>query len=319
MNTHPAETPWGALSVYDAHVHFFSHRFFSMLAAQRSGGPEQKTIEAAGTALDWEMPPEAPEQLAGRWVQELDRYGIARAVLIASLPGDEDSVAAAVATYPKRFYGYFMVNPCAADARARVEKMLAAGLLQGICLFPAMHRYSIRDQRVQPLLELLSGRPGSVVFVHCGVLTVGVRQKLGIPSDFDLSFSNPLDVHTVAARFQKVNFVIPHLGAGFFREALMVCDLCPNVHLDTSSSNNWVRFIEGDMNLRRVFKKALEVVGPRRLLFGTDSSYFPRGWQRPVFENQARIFYELGVTEADARAIFGENLDRLLARKGPKA
>ena len=36
--------------------------------------------------------------------------------------------------------------------------------------------------------------------------------------------------------------IIPHFGAGLFREALMVADLCPNVLLDTSSSNGWIKY-----------------------------------------------------------------------------
>jgi uncharacterized protein len=54
--------------------------------------------------------------------------------------------------------------------------------------------------------------------------------------------------------------VIPHFGAGYFREALMVADLCPNVYLDTSSSNGWMRYQTEDLDLARVFRKALEVL-----------------------------------------------------------
>jgi len=308
------QTPWGEIPVYDAHIHFFSHRFFSTLGEQKGGPPEERSIQAIGTTLGWEMPPEQPERLAARWVEELDRHDVARAALIASVPGDEDSVAAAVLTYPKRFYGYFMLDPGTAHAPARVEKALAGGLLQGICLFPAMHRYSIHDERLQPILELASARPGTIVFVHCGVLTVGVRKKLGLPSLFDLRYSNPADLHAVALRFPAVNFVIPHFGAGYLREALMVCDLCPNVFLDTSSSNGWVRYLEEGADLKRVFSRVLDVAGARRLLFGTDSSFFPHGWHKHVFEMQVRILHELGLGAEDARAILGENLDRFLAR-----
>ena len=33
----------------------------------------------------------------------------------------------------------------------------------------------------------------------------------------------------------------------------------------------------------------------------------------PIFEDQAKALYEIGTSEADARAIFGENLLRILA------
>ena len=54
------------------------------------------------------------------------------------------------------------------------------------------------------------------------------------------------------------------------------------------------------------------MVGPRKLLFGTDSSFFPRGWNYEIFEQQTRALRELGISAADARLIFGVNLQGLL-------
>ncbi|MCS6951425.1 MAG: amidohydrolase family protein [Bryobacterales bacterium] len=306
-------TPWGVIPVGDAHIHFFSHRFFSLLASQRPGPPTEQSVEAAGATLGWEMPPPEPERLAARWVEELDRYGVSRAALIASLPGDEDSVAAAVGAYPERFFGYFMVDPCAPDALARVQKALAGGRLRGVCLFPAMHRYSLHDERVTAVLELAACQPAAVIFVHCGVLTVGVRQRLGLPSQFDLRYSNPVDLHALALRYPRLRFVIPHFGAGYFREALMVADLCPNVYFDTSSSNQWIRYLAPEIDLKTVFRRSLDVLGARRLLFGTDSSFFPRGWNKAIFDTQAEILRDLGLSEEEARWIFGENLERIFS------
>ena len=303
------QTAWGELTVNDSHIHFFSHRFFELLAKQKPG----LTVEAIGKTLGWDMPPQHPAELGGNWAQELDKAGVNRGCLIASLPGDEPSVISAVRSFPDRFAGYFFVNPVAEGAAADVEANLAAGL-QGICLFPAMHGYSLHDPAVEPLYKLAATTPGVVVFVHCGVLTVGIRKKLGLPSLFDMRFSNPIDLHAIALRYPTANFVIPHFGAGYFREALMVAELCPNVYLDTSSSNSWVRYQPARMELRTVFEKALDVAGPRRLLFGTDSSFFPRGWNQSVFDTQANLLAVLGLNASDAAAILGGNLERLLER-----
>ena len=299
------QTPWGDLPVSDSHVHFFSHRFFAALAEQK-----QAPVESLGPVLGWQLPAEDPERLAAVWVQELDRHGVSKAALIASVPGDYESVIAAVSKFPQRFYGYMMVNPTT-DAAPHVERALSSGHMHGLCFFPAMHRYSIQTDPVYGLLDLAAAHPGVIAFVHCGVLSVGVRSKLGLPSKFDMRFSNPIDLHTVALRYPKTRFVVPHFGAGYFREALMLCDLCPNVYLDTSSSNSWMRYEDAD--LRGVFRRALEVVGPKRLLFGTDSSYFPRGWNAPILEAQTKALYEIGVTEDIARLILHENLDRLFS------
>jgi len=280
-------------------VHFFSHRFFSLLTGAEPA--------VATGKLGWVTPPEEPEVLAEQWAQEMDRHGVDCAALIASMPGDEDSVARAISQVPGRFYGYFLVNPLAADALERTARALDMGL-RTVCLFPAMHRYSVADERLTPFWEMLASRPGTNAFIHCGVLSVGVRKKLGLPSLFDMRYSNPIDVHGIATRYLGLRFVIPHFGAGFFREALMVVDHCPNVYLDTSSSNNWVKYEEGDLNLEQVFRRALEVAGAKRLLFGTDSSFFPRGWVQSVFAQQSAILERIGVNRADAAAIFGDNL-----------
>jgi hypothetical protein len=301
------ESPWGPLSVSDAHLHFFSHRFFSTLVAQKPG----LTLEAAGGHLGWHIPPEEPEKLAAAWVHELDRHQVAKSALIASSAGDESSVTQAVRAHPDRFAAFAMVNP-----RSWNPEALAG--IQVACLFPAMHCFSVQDDSVKAVFEWAE-KNRRAVFVHCGVLSVGVRGKLGLPSPFDMRYSNPIDLHSVALRHPSVPIVIPHFGAGYFREALMLADLCHNVLLDTSSSNHWVRYsephhLEARGDLRGVFRRALDVVGPHRLLFGTDSSFFPRGWHAAIFEEQARALYEIGLPLSDARAVFGENLLRILAR-----
>jgi predicted TIM-barrel fold metal-dependent hydrolase len=302
------ETPWGALAVSDAHIHFFSHRFFAALAEQKKA-----PVDSLAPVLGWQIPGEDPTHLADTWVQELDRHGVSKAALIASVPGDQESVIGAVRAFPERFYGYMMVNPVAPSPVADVERALASGHIHGLCFFPAMHRYSIQDDRATAILDLLANNTRTVAFVHCGVLSVGVRKKLGLPSPFDMRFSNPIDIHAVALRYPQVRFVIPHFGAGYLREALMLCDLCPNVYLDTSSSNSWMRYEESHLDLRAVFRRALDVAGSKRLFFGTDSSYFPRGWNRDIFEAQTKALYEIGITEETARLIFHENLMQLFS------
>jgi predicted TIM-barrel fold metal-dependent hydrolase len=92
----------------------------------------------------------------------------------------------------------------------------------------------------------------------------------------------------------------------------MLGDLAPNIYLDTSSTNSWIKYFLPEITLKDVFRKALEIYGPNRLLFGSDSSFFPRGWNRAVFESQANVLRELGVQADAAQAIFGGNLRRLL-------
>lgn len=294
--------------ISDAHCHFFSEQFFAALGRQRPAGSPQSGADVLA-ALGWD-PPGSPEDLADGWAQELDRHSVARAALIASVPGDETSVGRAVSRHPSRFVGFFMVDPTAEDAASKVEHVLRSLGLRCICLFPAMQRYSLHDARVAEIVEAAARHPGTALFVHCGALSVGVRKKLGLASRFDVRHGNPLDVHALAAEHSSVPFIIPHFGAGLFREALLVADLCPNVYLDTSSTNRWMSY-HPSLTLTDAFRQALQVVGPDRLLFGTDSSFFPRGWNRQIYDAQVSALQFEGVDESVRQRIFAGNFDRL--------
>ena len=297
------------MPICDAHCHFFSSYFFAALWRGLEDGDAATPDARAVSRLGWDHPG-TPEQLADRWVAELDAHLVARAALIASVPGDAGSVAAAVRRHPARFVGFFMVDPTQPDAARSAASAIDADGLRTICLFPAMHRYRLHDERVMLLFDVAAARPGTAVFVHCGVLSVGVRKKLGLHSPFDIRYGNPLDLHAVALAYPSVPIIVPHFGAGLLRETLMLADLCPNVVCDTSSSNAWIKYMPG-LTLEAVFRQALAVLGPDRLLFGSDSSFFPRGWVRDVYTQQSAALDSLGVGETVKAKVFGGNFDRL--------
>ena len=93
----------------------------------------------------------------------------------------------------------------------------------------------------------------------------------------------------------------------------MLADCCPNVHLDTSSTNSWIKYTPG-LTLEDVFKTALDVVGPDRLVFGTDSSFFPRGWHGEIYDQQQHPRSTPSASsEAVQKKIFGENFARIFS------
>ena len=103
--------------------------------------------------LGWDLPPEDPAELARTWAAELDGYGVSRAALIASVPGDEASVLAAPAACPgpisRLRHGQSAGRECRRGRRAS----------RTVCLFPAMHRYSLHDPRVAAAARA-GGGPG---------------------------------------------------------------------------------------------------------------------------------------------------------------
>ncbi|MBI4573141.1 MAG: amidohydrolase family protein [candidate division NC10 bacterium] len=305
------KTELGEMRVIDAHAHFFSYPFImQFVEALRPDLPKDDPYRGLAERLGWELPTPDHAALGRRWVQEMDKHGLDRMVLMASLPGDEGSVLAAARAFSERIIGYFMLDPTTPDAVERTARALAEGL-RGVCLFPAMHHFHVWEKACYPLYEAAQAA-GAIVFIHFGILKIGVRDKLGLPSRFDMRFSNPIDLHRVAKDFPAVTFVMPHFGCGFLREALIVGDQCANVCVDTSSSNAWVKTMPNPLSLADVFRAALRVFGPERILFGTDSTFLPRGWRRDIFDGQVQVLKALEVPTQEARLIFGGNLVRLL-------
>jgi len=298
--------------VNDAHCHFFSATFFAALGNQMPPPIPDDPAITIPERLGWE-PPGSPEALADRWVSELETHGVNRAAVMASVPGDEGSVEAAVRRHPNRLVGMTMVDPTSPDARTTVRNALGVAGFRCICLFPAMHGYTLDHEGVNQVFRSAS-EASAAVFVHCGVLTVGVRRKLGLKTRVDIKLGDPLAIVPIAFRYPEVPVIIPHFGAGFLREAVMAADLCQNIYLDTSSSNGWLRYLSG-VTLVDVFRQTLDALGPDRLIFGSDSSFFPRGWQRSVYEAQLSIFDDLGINDDARLKILGDNFDRVFGHQ----
>ncbi len=309
------QTIYGDIRVIDAHVHFFSAHFFTAFVQQRGHGLPVTDRQALLETLGWEIPPEDPVALAARWVTEMDHYGIERMVLLTSLVGDETSVAAAVRAFPERFIGYIRVDPHQPDMPERVEYALGTLGLRGIKGFPAMECFHAYDQIVYPIYELAAAYQVPVLW-HFGLLQSAIGAHLGLPSQADARYSNPMDLQKAARDFPQVQFIIPHFGAGYFGETLLAAAHCPNISIDTSSANGWIKYLPYSLDLQGVFARTLQAVGPERLIFGTDSSWFPRGFRSDILETQLQILAALKVPKKDVELIMRGNIARLLHLEG---
>jgi len=294
--------------INDSHCHFLSARFLETLGREKYGAANSVAAESIAEELGWDAPG-APLALANRWLAELQLHHVARAALIASVPGDEESVSTAVGAHPDRFVGFFALNPAAPDGLDRARRAFGELGLRAACLFPALHRYRFDDERVERLFQI-AGEHGGAIFAHCGYFSLEARARLGLKTSVDLRLGDPLALAVTAGRHPNVPVIVPHFGGGFFREALMAAESCASIHFDSSSSNSWVKFVPG-LTLADVFRRVLSVVGPDRIVFGSDSSFFPRGWRRVIHGSQCAILNELGVEGEDADRIFSGNFSRL--------
>jgi predicted TIM-barrel fold metal-dependent hydrolase len=297
----------------DAHTHFFSNVFFRALAREAAGGESDsaaRLLSEVLTKTGIELPAEDHREHARRWLAELDRGGIDRAVTFASVPSEAPAVFEGCAASGGRLIPYLVCDSSRKEGIEDAIEGLRRGA-RGILLFPAIHHVDPASNLLDPLYEEARGRRAPIV-VHCGVLQIKLRDLLGVRPRYDLRYASPLAVAAAAERHRQNTFVLPHFGGGFYAEALIAGAQSPNVFVDTSSSNSWMATQPLRLELQDVFARTLSVFGPERILFGTDSSTFPRGWRQDIFEQQVAILDALGVDTGVRRRILGDNLLELL-------
>ncbi|HAL55264.1 MAG TPA: hypothetical protein DCP63_02000 [Bacteroidetes bacterium] len=302
----------GLFKIFDAHVHFYSNSYFRFLVKQKTQrldiNTELKNLAAKGHI---EIPGEDPVALAKRWIEIIDKWKIERLVLFGSIPGDEDSVAKAVQAFPNRFTGFFTVDPNSNVLMENAEKRLKQDKLRGILLYPSLYQISVNDSWLDPLFALCQ-ETKTIVFTQFGRLTMKTRDFAGIPTITNDEYANPKDLIPVAKKYTGIRFIIPHFGAGKLDELLQVGKECPNVFVDTAGSNSWMADHPSKPDLRTVLQKTLAAFGAGRVLFGSDSGMFPRGYRYDIVDNQTKLAQEMRLPIADAKKLFYENMASLV-------
>ncbi|MDJ0755618.1 MAG: amidohydrolase family protein [Ardenticatenaceae bacterium] len=256
--------------------------------------------------LAWDFPPPEKEHpgdevQAQRWAEEMDRYGLRAVGFVTG--GGNDNLAEIIGPYSDKFIGFAHHYLFAENA---VEELYRAvnelGFKGYKLLAPALDR-PIEDPAAYPVWEACADL-NIPVLIHFGILGSGG----GIATHENI---NPLKLHNVAKDFPDVNFVVPHFGCAWVREALQLCWACRNVYIDTSGSNQWIRWVPGDLTVKELFRKYLSTIGAERLIFGSDSSWFPRGFAVRYLQDQIRDARDLGMSHDQLQAIFGGNAARL--------
>jgi uncharacterized protein len=308
------------LEIIDFHTHFPTNKpWFTGMGQnhreeylQRRGERRAKILqEQAGMyshewRLAWDFepaeknPPDDDTQ-AKRWADEVDKYGLRAVGFVTG--GGNDHLASIVAQYPDKFIGFAHHYPFAETAADELKRAVTELGLKGYKLLAPNLDRPIEDEAAYPVWEMCA-ELDIPVLIHFGIQGGGG----GIAWHENI---NPLKLFNVARDFPDVNFVIPHFGCAWIRETLQLCWACRNVHIDTSGSNQWVHWVDGDWTVKKLFRKYIETIGAERIIFGTDSSYFPRGFAIRYLQDQIRDCRELNLTDDQLKAIFAGNAARL--------
>ena len=313
------------LRVIDFHAHFPVVGDPSTGAGPRAYAPGSAAAEQseylraraarqrAAWRLAWDFPePESNHDMpawdvqADRWLAELDRYGIERVAFATG--GNNDMLAQVVARHPERFLGFAHHDPFQPNAAQEMKRAVDNLHMRGLkILAPALER-RIDDRQLYPLWETIE-ELGVPVLIHFGMLGAGG----GISWN---GRDHPGPLEQVAKDFPTISFVVPHFGIQYVTELLFLCWACDNVNVDTSGSNQWIRWMPYPLTLDDLLRKFYETIGPERILFGSDSSWFPRGFSIRYLQDQIRACRFMNMPDAALRKIFGDNAARLFRLPG---
>lgn len=249
-----------------------------------------------------EREPADPETQASRWAAEVERHGLELAVLTTG--GGNDLLASLIRMFPDRLVGFAHHPVTEPDAADELERAVVDLGLRGYKIFATGLKVRLDADPLAPLWAKVA-ELGIPVLVHFGVGTRGMGMVAGPSAD-------PLVLQNVARRWPEIDFVVPHFGAGYLRELLMLCWACSNVHVDCSGSNEWLDWVPERLDRRELLDLFRKTVGAERLVFGTDSSYFPRGFVRAYLEEWLEVSEAVGMGETERALFFGGNALRLL-------
>jgi hypothetical protein len=242
------------------------------------------------------------EVMIERWVKEMEKYHLSKVVFLTG--GGNDTLAQVIQKHPDKFIGFAHHDPCQDGAAEELQRAVEELGLSGFKAFGPLMTISFDDPKLKPFWRYLADKKLPTL-IHFGI-------QGGPGGIVDHPTISPLSIARVVQEYVDIPFIFPHFGAGYWQELLHLAWSSPNVHIDTSGSNDWVRWMPYPLTLKDLFAKAFDTVGPKRVIFGSDALWFPRGFPKVYLDEQLRICDELGLSQEEKDLVFHDNAARLL-------
>ena len=274
----------------DAHTHVFPEEicrrredFFSDEPAFKAlyGAPQSRLVD--------------PEEL----LQALREEGVEAAV-VSGFPWQQERlwrrqhevILEAMRRWPRRIIGFCTVNPLEPAAPREVERCLAAGF-RGV---GELAWYV--DDPGEDLEYFLS--PVAELCQHYGVpLLLHMNDPVGAPYPGKAAIRLEA-VYRLIQKFSEINWILAHWGGGLPFYGLLkkeAPEVFRRVYFDTAASPYLYR--------PEIYRLAAEMVGPEKILFGSDYPLLPP-------KRYLKEMEEAKLPEDWRQMILGQNLARLL-------
>lgn len=287
------------MRLIDSHVHFPIGSLIKSVADPWIKKEKERWLKA------WNFPEPVKiddfDELSRLWYKETLDYSIDKVVFVTA--NGNENMLKLISKHPDKFIGYAHHDPSKEGAAQELEECLKNGLKGYKILGPAVN-IPLNDKSLYPIWEVANSYEIPVL-IHFGIMGAagGIAYHVNI---------NPLIIHDVAKQFKKIKFIVPHFGCGYVFETLNLCWACSNVYIDTSGSNQWMRWMPYELNLETLFRKYRETIGPERIIFGTDSSWFPRGFCKAYLDEQVRAMVDVGYSDDEIDRVLYKNIAEIL-------
>ncbi len=296
------------MAIIDAHMHLMTAGMFKRTLQRASASREvaRERARVRGQTFQQriaEMEKISLAEQAKMWSDGFDAAGVSAGVFIAMGEANEE-LGEFVRLNPGRLHGCgSVIDPTHPDAARTVRRFSELGI-KSLKLYAPSYRVHLNDRLVYPVYEA-AAEAGLPIIIHFGITVGGFN---------DLMYANPLALSAPGRDFPEVTFIIAHFGAGFLREAMFLAYHTENICVDTSGTNNWRLYVPGEPSLEQVFRDALRTFGAKRILFGTDSTFFS-GYRKQIVEEQVGVLGRLDLTPEDRDLILAGNARRIFGIK----
>ncbi|NCD04540.1 MAG: amidohydrolase [Spirochaetia bacterium] len=239
--------------------------------------------------------------MADKWIKDIDAKQIEKIGWTSG--GGNDRLEKICKMYPDRFYGFAHHHPDSENAVEVLEKAFKEQNMIAYKILGPMVPTDLSDKKYYPLWEVCQ-KYDKPVLIHFGLLGAAG----GTPAGINLS---PYAIADVSKKFPHVKFIVPHFGCTYMEDLLQLMWTRDNIWVDTSGSNQWIRWMSYRLSLEDVQRKFVETVGPSRIIFSTDSSWMPRGFAYIYLEEQHKNFRFLNLNDNELHMIFHKNAEYL--------
>jgi len=240
------------------------------------------------------------EEVIRLWDEDRRKKGIDKVVFVSG--GGNRHLARIIEDYPD-FLGLAHHHPEEPGAALELRRAVIEDGLVGYKILAPTVRRPLSEPFFYPIWETAE-ELDIPILIHFGILGGGAG-VVGRPN------CNPFALEEVAKGFPYLNFIIPHFGAGYMRELLLLGWGCKNIYVDTSGSNQWINWMPYKISKKEVLARFADSFGVDKILYGTDSSFLPRGYVTSYLEEWLDICEGLGFTESEKEQFFSSNAERL--------